>query len=92
MTQEKFSVPLSIVVSREGKWFVASCPILDIATQGETEEEVKDNIKDLIQEYFKDPDTKKPNFQDLMSSSVSVFNLAVKLEDANGKAQAVNSN
>ena len=32
-------------------------PVLGIATQGKTEEEVKDNIKDLIKEYLKDPDT-----------------------------------
>lgn len=48
-------LPLPIVISKEGKWFVASCPILDIATQGKTEEEVKEMMQDLINDYFKDP-------------------------------------
>jgi len=38
-----------VLISKEGKWFVACCPILDIATQGRTEEEVKENMVDLIQ-------------------------------------------
>ncbi|MCD6522122.1 MAG: type II toxin-antitoxin system HicB family antitoxin [Candidatus Diapherotrites archaeon] len=56
----KRAVPLPIVITKEGKWFVASCPILDIATQGRTEKEVKENMKDLINEYMRDPDTPKP--------------------------------
>ena len=48
-----------VLISKEGKWFVASCPMLDIATQGRTEEEVKENMVDLIEEYMEDPDTQK---------------------------------
>ncbi len=61
--EDKIPVPLSVVISREGKWFVAACPLLDIATQGETEEEVKENMRDLIEEYFEDPDTTKPEIR-----------------------------
>jgi len=50
-------ISLSIIISREGKWYVASCPVLYIATQRATEEEVKENMKDLIKEYLEDPDT-----------------------------------
>ena len=57
-------VPLPILVTKEGKWFVASCPILDIATQGKTEKEVKENMTDLINEYLADPDTVKPLIDD----------------------------
>lgn len=45
---------------REGDWYVASCPSLDIATQGQTEKEVKENMQDLIQDYLSDKDTLKP--------------------------------
>ena len=72
-------VPLPVYIAREGKWFVASCPILDIATQGKTEEEVKENIEDLINEYFKDPDTQKPEINDIMS--VSLTNIPVKVPE-----------
>ncbi len=39
---------LPIVIAREGKWYVASCPLLDVATQGRSEDEVKRNITALI--------------------------------------------
>ena len=52
-------IPLPVVIAKEGKWFVASYPPLDIATQGVTEQEVRENMKDLIDEYFRDPDTVK---------------------------------
>ncbi len=54
---------------REGGWYVASCPQLDIATQGKTEEEVKQNMKDLIDEYLNDEDTPKPENVELTSLS-----------------------
>jgi predicted RNase H-like HicB family nuclease len=52
-------IPVPIVISKEGKWFVASSPILDIATQGETEKEVEENMADLTSEYFADAGTTK---------------------------------
>ena len=39
-------LPFPIIIAKEGKWFVASCPLLDIATQGKSEEEVKANMAD----------------------------------------------
>ena len=52
-------ISFPVLISKEGKWFVASCPLLSIATQGRTEEEVKGNMVDLIEEYMEDPDTQK---------------------------------
>ncbi len=72
-------IPLPVVISREGKWFVASCPILDLATQGKTEAEVKENMEDLINDYFKDPDTPKPKMKEIMS--VSLTNVPVKVPE-----------
>ncbi|MBS3061508.1 MAG: type II toxin-antitoxin system HicB family antitoxin [Candidatus Diapherotrites archaeon] len=73
-------VSLPIVVSKEGEWFVASCPLLDIATQGQTEEEVKENMQNLIQDYFADEDTKKPSLEEISSASVSLMSVSVKLK------------
>lgn len=50
-------MPLPVILTKEGRWFVAACPVLDIATQGKTEKEVKANMEELIAEYLKDPDT-----------------------------------
>jgi predicted RNase H-like HicB family nuclease len=72
-------VPLPIIIAKENKWFVASCPILDIATQGKTEREAKENMADLINEYLSDPDTTKPSLEDLMS--LSLTNIPVKVPE-----------
>ncbi|MHB1830700.1 MAG: hypothetical protein ACYCO0_04885 [Candidatus Micrarchaeaceae archaeon] len=40
------------------KWYVTSCPLLDIATQGKSENDTKKDINALIKEYTKGPDTK----------------------------------
>ncbi len=66
-----------IVIAREGKWYVASCPVLDIATQGKSEQEVKKNIRALINEYLKDPDTRKPNLKNLLDISLTTISVKV---------------
>jgi predicted RNase H-like HicB family nuclease len=82
-------VPLPIIITKENKWFVASCPILDIATQGKTEKEVKENMADLITDYLNDPDTPKPSLEDLLS--LSFTNIPVKVPEGvlHGKASTV---
>ena len=65
-------ISLPIIISREGKWYVASCPILDIATQGATEDEVKENMKNLIKEYLEDTDTPKPNLENIVTLLINV--------------------
>ncbi len=72
-------LPFPIIIAKEGKWFVASCPLLDIATQGKTESEVKENMADLINDYLSDPDTSKPSFEDLIS--LSLANIAVTVPE-----------
>lgn len=79
-------VPLPILITKENKWFVASCPILDIATQGKMEKEVKENMADLINDYLNDPDTQKSSMEDFMS--LSLTNIPVKVPEGviHGKA------
>ena len=77
--------PFPVFITKEGKWFVAECPILNIATQGKTEEEVRDNIEDLIKEYLKDPDTPKNQLKKIPSSSLSYIPVLVPKELLYGK-------
>jgi len=70
---EETEITLPIVIMKEGKWFVASCPSLDIATQGESEQEARENMVDLIDEYLSDEDTPKPDFSVKMASLSYVF-------------------
>ncbi|GEM_PF-5455980 len=46
--------PFPVFVAREGRWFVAECPMLNIATQGRTKKEVRENMKDLISERLQE--------------------------------------
>ena len=79
MTSMILQVPVPVLITREGKWFVASSPILDVATQGRTEKEVKENLADLITEYLRDPDTRKPSLEELMS--LSLANIPVRIPE-----------
>ena len=74
-------ISFPVLISKEGKWFVACCPILDIATQGRTGEEVKENMVDLIQEYMEDPDTQKPDWETIMSTSLTLTFIPVKIKE-----------
>jgi hypothetical protein len=58
-------LPFPVIISREGKWFVVVCPLLDIATQGKSEAEVKANLVDLINDYLCDPDSVKLSLEGL---------------------------
>jgi predicted RNase H-like HicB family nuclease len=47
--------PFAASVWREGDWYVAQCLELDIASQGETEDEALANLKEAIELYFEPP-------------------------------------
>ncbi len=36
------------IIQQEGKWFVALCPELDVASQGRTVEEARRNVADAV--------------------------------------------
>jgi len=46
-------------VTREGKTYVAVCKGLDLATQGETIEELRKMIKDIVRCFWEDDDALK---------------------------------
>jgi predicted RNase H-like HicB family nuclease len=56
---------LPVVFGKEGRWHIAFCPVLDVATQGLSEKEARENIEDLIREYLSDPDVPKPDLAHL---------------------------
>ncbi|PSJ74365.1 type II toxin-antitoxin system HicB family antitoxin [Sphingobacteriales bacterium UPWRP_1] len=45
-------IDLTAVVEREGDGFVALCPELDIASQGDTATEAKQNLIEALELYF----------------------------------------
>jgi predicted RNase H-like HicB family nuclease len=47
--------PFAATVWREGNWYVSQCLELDIASQGETEEEALANLKDALELHYEPP-------------------------------------
>ena len=47
-TKITFTAKLPIEITKKSKWFVASCPALDVGSQGETEEEARKNIAEAL--------------------------------------------
>jgi predicted RNase H-like HicB family nuclease len=40
---------------QEGEWFIAQCREVDVASQGETEEEALENLRDALELHFTPP-------------------------------------
>jgi len=45
----------SASVSREGDWYVAQCLEVDVASQGETEDEALENLREALELHFEPP-------------------------------------
>ncbi len=43
---------LNVLIEREGDGFVSLCPELDIASQGDTVEEAKQNLQEALELFF----------------------------------------
>jgi predicted RNase H-like HicB family nuclease len=52
--------PFAATVWREGRWFVSQCLELDVASQGDTEEEALANLKEAIELHFEPPHATRP--------------------------------
>lgn len=43
---------LTAIIGREGTGYVSSCPELDIASQGDSVEEARDNLREALELFF----------------------------------------
>ncbi len=43
---------MTAIIEREGKGYVALCPELDIASQGDTVDEARNNLKEALELFF----------------------------------------
>ena len=48
------------VVTREDDWFIAQCLEVDLASQGESEEEALQNLQEALVLHFEDPEATAP--------------------------------
>ena len=47
---------LTAIIEKEGDGYVALCPELDIASQGDTVEEARDNLTEALELFFETAD------------------------------------
>jgi predicted RNase H-like HicB family nuclease len=52
--------PFAATVWKEGNWFVSQCLELDVASQGETEDEALANLREALELYFEEPQATRP--------------------------------
>lgn len=52
---------LTAIVEKEGKWYTAWCPDMDIASQGQTVDEALDSLKEALELYLEDEDARVPS-------------------------------
>ena len=45
----------SASIWQEGEWFIAQCVQVDVASQGATEDEALENLRDALQLHFSSP-------------------------------------
>lgn len=45
----------AVSITRDGDWYVAQALEVDVASQGETEQEALDNIREALELYFMPP-------------------------------------
>jgi predicted RNase H-like HicB family nuclease len=57
---------LTASIWQEDEWFVAQCAEVDVASQGKTEDEALDNLRDALELHFTPPvATLAPNVRSL---------------------------
>jgi predicted RNase H-like HicB family nuclease len=57
---EAMKRPFAATVWREGKWYVSQCLEVDVASQGETEQEALENLKEALELHFEPPQATRP--------------------------------
>ncbi len=52
--------PFAATVWRDGNWYVSQCLEIDIASQGATEEEAIENLREALELHFEPPQATCP--------------------------------
>jgi predicted RNase H-like HicB family nuclease len=52
--------PFAATVWREGNWYVSQCLEVDVASQGETEAEALENVKEALELHYEPPQAIRP--------------------------------
>ena len=52
--------PFAATVWREGDWYVSQCLEIDVSSQGATEVEALENLKEALELHFEPPQATRP--------------------------------
>ncbi|QBQ53362.1 type II toxin-antitoxin system HicB family antitoxin [Nitrosococcus wardiae] len=66
---------LTAIIEREGDGYVALCPEVDVASQGDTVDEARNNLKEALELFFETASTTE--IQQRLHSEVYVTNIEV---------------
>lgn len=66
---------LTAIIEREGDWYVALCPELDIASQGKSVEDARNNLIEALELFFESADPSE--IKSRLSSEVYVTRLEI---------------
>jgi len=48
----EFRIKIPVKITKRERWFLASCPVLDLHSQGETEKKAQDNLGEAMRVFF----------------------------------------
>jgi len=48
----EFEFHLPVAVEKKGKWFISTCPLLDVHSQGTTESKARENLIEALQLFI----------------------------------------
>ena len=68
---------LTAIIEREGDGYVSWCPELDIASQGDTVEGARDNLREALELFFQA--ASKQEFERRLHAEVFVTNVEVRV-------------
>lgn len=57
---ESMKRPFAATVWSEGKWYVAQCLEVDVASQGESEDDALANLREALELYYEPPRATRP--------------------------------
>lgn len=66
MKTAKFNVSLPVLIFKEGKYFVAHTPALNLSTQGNSFDEVKERFGEIVEIFFEEL-LKKGTLEEVLS-------------------------
>ena len=68
---------LTAIIEREGNGYVSLCPELDIASQGDSVEQARDNLKEALELFFET--ASKEEIKERLHSEVFVTQVEVAI-------------